>query len=59
MLHQAESDELQPLLRLKVDHSDYPVIAGPKITSIFTKKDIANLDDCVFFRRREAKWKMD
>jgi hypothetical protein len=48
--------ELAPLIRLRVDHSEYPVIAVPKITNIFTKAQIANLGlkdfDCVFFRRR-------
>lgn len=50
---------MPPLIRLRVDHSDYPVIAGAKITSIYSKADIANLEDCVFFRRREPKWKME
>ena len=36
-----------PLLRLKIDHSDYPVIAAPKITKDFTSTHIANLGNCL------------
>jgi hypothetical protein len=41
-----------PILRLKIDHSDYPVIAAPRITANFTSTQIANLGNCLQFRRR-------
>ncbi len=42
-----------PMLRLKIDHSDYAVIARHKITNYFTSEQIANLASCLQFRRRK------
>ena len=53
-IHEFPENTKVPLFRLKIDHSDYPVIAPTKITSKYNETQIANIGKCLQFRRRKA-----